>query len=93
MILGLPVPIDTASLPQKVAEVEVVMETWSYGTIAQILHIGAYDQETLNIERLQRYIKDNGYEISGDHEEEYLTSPDAKVVKTIIRYPVRKRSD
>ena len=93
MILGLPVPIDTASLPQKVTEVEVVMETWSYGTIAQILHIGAYDQETSNIERLQRYIKDNGYEISGDHEEEYLTSPDAKVVKTIIRYPVRKRSD
>jgi hypothetical protein len=92
MILGLPVPNDTTSLPQKVAEVEVVMETWPYGTIAQILHIGAYDQETPNIERLQRYIEENGYEISGDHEEEYLTSPDAKVVKTIIRYPVRKKA-
>jgi hypothetical protein len=92
MVLGLPVPNDTVALPQKVADVDVALETWPYGTIAQILHIGAYDQETPNIERLQRYIEENGYEIAGDHEEEYLTSPDAKVVKTIIRYPVRKKA-
>jgi hypothetical protein len=29
------------------------------------------------------------YEIAGPHEEEYLTRPDAKVPKTIIRYAVR----
>jgi hypothetical protein len=75
-----------------VAEVEVALETWPYGTIAQILHIGAYDQETPTIERLQRFIEESDYEISGDHEEEYLTSPDAKVVKTIIRYPVKKKA-
>jgi hypothetical protein len=34
---------------------------------------------------------DSGYEIAGPHEEEYLSRPDAKVVKTIIRYAVRKK--
>ncbi len=90
-IIGLPIPEDTASLPQKVPSTEVKLETWEYGTVAQVLHLGAYDQEEATVERLHRFIAENGYEISGDHEEEYLTSPDAKVIKTIIRYVVRKR--
>ena len=45
-IIGLPVPEDTTSLPQKVAGIEVKIETWQYGTVAQILHLGAYDQES-----------------------------------------------
>jgi len=91
MIIGLPVPEDTTSLPQKVATIEVKIETWDYGTVAQILHLGAYDQEDATVERLQKFIEDSGYEIAGLHEEEYLTRPDAKVVKTIIRYPVKKK--
>ncbi len=90
-IIGLPIPEDTTSLPQKVPGIEVKIETWEYGTIAQILHLGAYDQEEATVERLHRFIEDNGYEIAGVHEEEYLTKPDAKVPKTIIRYPVRKK--
>jgi len=90
-IIGLPIPEDTASLPQKVAAIEVKIETWEYGTVAQILHLGAYDQETAAIERLHHFIEDSGYEIAGMHEEEYLTRPDAKVVKTLIRYPVKKK--
>jgi hypothetical protein len=90
-IMALPIPEDTTSLPQKVPNIEVKMETWEYGTVAQILHLGAYDQEEASIERLHRFIEDSGYEIAGDHEEEYLTRPDAKVVKTIIRYPLRKK--
>lgn len=90
-IIGLPVPDDTSSLPQKVADVEVKLETWQYGTVAQILHLGAYDQEGPNIERLMKFIEESGYRIAGDHEEEYLTMPDAKVPKTIIRYVVEKK--
>ena len=90
IIVGLPVPDDTASLFQKVPGIEVKLETWKYGTIAQILHLGSYSEETANIKRLLEFITDSGYEISGDHEEEYLTRPDAKVPKTLIRYPVRK---
>ena len=89
-IIGLPIPVDTASLPQKVPSIEVKIETWEYGTAAQILHIGDYDQEWPTVERLHKFIEENGYEIAGVHEEEYLTKPDAKVIKTIIRYPVRK---
>ena len=92
IIMGLPVPDDTASLPQKVPAVEVKLETWDYGTVAQILHIGPYDQETPTIERLLQFIEENGYQIAGPHEEEYLTRPDAKVVKTIIRYVVKKKA-
>ncbi len=90
-IIGLPVPEDTASLPQKVAGIEVKLETWGYGTVAQILHLGSYDQEEATITRLHKFIEDSGYEIAGFHEEEYLTRPDAKVVKTIIRYPIKRK--
>ena len=40
---------------------------------------------------LRRFISDRGYEIAGDHEEEYLTRPDAKVIKTLIRYEIKKK--
>ncbi len=90
-IIGLPVPEDTTSLPQKVPGIEVKIETWEYGTVAQILHLGAYDQEEPTVERLHKFIEENGYAIAGVHEEEYLTNPDAKVVKTIIRYPVKRK--
>ncbi len=90
-IIALPIPEDTASLLQKVPNIEVKLETWEYGAVAQILHLGAYDQEQPTIERLQKFIEDSGYEIAGMHEEEYLTTPDAKVPKTIIRYVVRKK--
>jgi hypothetical protein len=92
IIMGLPVPQDTTLLPQKVPSVAVRLETWAYGTVAQILHFGPYDQEGPTIERLQRFIEDNGYEIAGPHEEEYLSRPDAKVVKTLVRYVVKKKS-
>ena len=90
-IIGLPVPEDTTTLPQKVADIEVKLETWDYGTVAQILHLGSYSEEQPNIERLHKFIEESGYEIAGHHEEEYLTRPDAKVPKTIIRYPVKKK--
>ena len=90
-IMALPVPEDTTSLTQKVPGIEVKIENWEYGTVAQILHLGPYDQEYHSIERLHKFLEESGYEIIGTHEEEYLTSPDAKVQKTIIRYEVRRK--
>ena len=89
-IIALPIPEDTASLTQKVPGIEVNIETWDYGTVAQILHLGPYSEEGPTVERLQKSIEESGYQIAGDHEEEYLTSPDAKAPKTLIRYSVRK---
>ena len=92
IIAGIPVPENTSSLPQKEPDTEVKLETWEYGTVAQILHLGPYDQETKTIERLQQFITDNGYEMAGPHEEEYQSRPDAKVIKTLIRYQVKRKS-
>ena len=90
-IIGLPIPEDTTSLTQKVPLVEVKIETWEYGTVAQILHLGPYDQVHPTVERLHRFIEESGYEIAGMHEEEYLTRPDAKVQKTLVRCAIRKK--
>ncbi|OGO22294.1 MAG: hypothetical protein A2144_00430 [Chloroflexi bacterium RBG_16_50_9] len=91
LVIGLPIPEDTTSLPQKIGGTQIKIESWKYGPVAQILHIGPYDQEGASIERLHRFISDSGYEITGVHEEEYLTRPDAKVIKTVIRYRIKKR--
>jgi hypothetical protein len=91
IILGIPIPGDTQALPQKVAGTEVKIETWPYGKVAQILHLGAYNKEDESIARLHKLIEESGYQISGPHEEEYLTRPDAKVMKTIIRYEIKKK--
>jgi len=91
VVAGIPIPDDTTSLPQKEPGTEVEIETWEYGTVAQILHLGPYDQETETIERLHKFIADNGYEITGPHEEEYQSRPNAKVIKTVIRYQVKKK--
>ena len=88
--IALPIPNDTEALKQKVLEVKVAIEDWDYGTVVEILHIGPYDQEEPSVHRLMQFIEENGYEVSGVHEEEYLTSADTKVVKTLIRYPVKK---
>ena len=93
IILGLPIPEDVTSLPQKVPGVEVRIETWDYGTVAQILHLGPYSEEGPTVERIHKFIKENGYEIAGMHEEEYLTTPEAKVIRTIVRYQVKRRQE
>src|SRR5919199_1669464 len=41
-IWGLPIPDDTTSLPQKVPGVDVRIEAWEYGTVAEILHRGPF---------------------------------------------------
>lgn len=87
-VWAIPIPADTELLPQKTPDVEVEMTIWEYGTVAQVLHVGPYSEETPTIDLLLRFIEENGYEIVGQHEEEYLTTPKAKVQKTIIRYQV-----
>ncbi len=46
-IIALPIPEDTTSLTQKVPDIEVNIETWEYGTVAQILYIGIFYVGTL----------------------------------------------
>lgn len=79
-------------LIQKDPDLPVNLEIWPEGKYAEILHLGAYTEEGPTIQILHKFIEKNGYklaDIPGVHEEEYLTKPDSKVVKTIIRYRVK----
>ncbi|MBU0731950.1 GyrI-like domain-containing protein [Patescibacteria group bacterium] len=93
--IGIPVPDSVSSLPPNVQGVELA--TWEYGEEAQILHIGPYKTETPTIERLKKFIEDQGYEITGTHEEDYLKGPtmfgpgNPEEYYTIIRYQIRKK--
>jgi hypothetical protein len=92
-IWGLPVPpfVQNKDLVQKVPDLPIRVEVWTYNDVAQILHKGPYTEEGPTIQILHDFIKEQGYEIDGSsHEEVYLTSPDAKDQKTIIRYKIKK---
>ena len=97
-VFGLPVPksTDERALSSVQADADVKVDTWTYGEVAEVLHIGSYDAETPTIDRLQAFIDSAGYEIAGDHEEEYLKGPtvfgrgNPSQYRTIIRYCVRK---
>ena len=86
------VPEGTTDLVQKDPDTPVSVETWEYGTVAQVLYVGSYAEETATIEQLHAFIDEQGYEIAGPHEEEYQSRPEAKEPKTVIRYQVRKKS-
>lgn len=90
---AIPVPDGTTELIQKDPETPVSVETWEYGDVAQVLHIGTYAEEEPTIERLHAFIAEQGYEIAGPHEEEYTSRPGAKEQKTVIRYQVRKAAE
>jgi hypothetical protein len=88
---GLPVPpeIETADLTQPDPDLPVRIDVWEYGTMAEILHEGSRAEEAKAVERLQRYMDEQGFTVIGPHEEEYLSAPGAPVPKTLIRYRVR----
>lgn len=88
-IWGLPLP---EGEPRAIAGMEpVTIETWTYGAVAEVVHVGAFATEPETVARLHRFITDQGYEIAGPHEEEYLTPPGAAEQRTLIRYVVTKK--
>ncbi len=96
---ALPVPESVDSLPTQEAGasgLRAELTAWKYGDVAEILHVGPYDREEPAIRTLTQFIKDNGYEITGEHEEEYIKGPgvffkgNPEKYLTIIRYRVKK---
>jgi hypothetical protein len=65
------------------------------GLCAQIMYIGAYDDEPPTIAAMHAFIHDQGYERAGKHHEIYLS--DARRVapeknRTILRQPVKPKA-
>jgi hypothetical protein len=98
-VYALPVPATVKALPPHQAPegLSAALTTWEYGEVAEILHVGPYDAEGPTIERLMAFVRARGYEIAGDHEEEYLRGPtmagpgNPVEYLTILRYRVRPR--
>jgi len=97
-LYAMPVPPETAVLPETKTEpcLDMRLDVWEYGEVAEILHIGPYDREEPTVARLTSFIRDKGYTIIGDQEEEYLKGPgmffkgNPDKYSTIIRYRVQK---
>ncbi|MCB1325652.1 MAG: GyrI-like domain-containing protein [Spirochaetales bacterium] len=100
-IWAVPAPEGLTELPPDTnddATMVVELQTWQYGTVAELLHVGPYTEEGPTSERLRNYIEEKGCEIVGPHEEEYWSGPspfawldDPESYYTILRYNVRPR--
>lgn len=67
------------------------------GLCVQCMHIGSYDNEPETIELMDRFARENGYEIdisdTRHHHEIYLSDPrrcDESRLKTVLRHPIKK---
>ncbi|HHY87554.1 MAG TPA: hypothetical protein GYA06_01350 [Chloroflexi bacterium] len=70
----------------------VRFEEYAEGRSAQVMHIGPYSEERPTIERLHRFIEEQGLALGGLHHEIYLGDPRRTApekLKTILRQPVR----
>lgn len=92
-VWGVTVPdyVTEAGIVQKDPKIKASVEVWQGGEYAEIIHLGPYSEEGPTVAMLHEFIKESGYQIAGDHEEEYLTKPDSKNQKTVIRYLVENK--
>jgi hypothetical protein len=71
----------------------VRLARFAEGTCAQVLHLGPYAEERPTIQKLHRFISEQGFELSGRHHEIYLGQPgrgDPAKMKTVIRQPLSR---
>lgn len=67
------------------------LERFEEGDVAQVLHVGPYDQERPSIERLHAGIAEAGFTERGNHHEIYLGDPRRSAperLRTILRHPI-----
>jgi len=67
------------------------LESFREGLSAQVLHVGPFSEEAPTIQRLHRFIEENGYHRRDKHREIYLSDlrrTAAEKLKTIIRQPI-----
>ncbi len=74
---------------REVSEVEI--KRLKEGRSVQVLHVGPYDQESANIEAMQKFAAVHGLALRGVHHEIYLSDPrrvKPEKLRTILRHPV-----
>jgi hypothetical protein len=93
---AMPVPETVTEIPSGRSKtgLSAKLDTWEYGEVAEILHVGPYDKEQPTVQKLLDFVSASGYRVVGLHEEEYLKGPtmfsrgDPAKYVTIIRYRV-----
>ena len=91
--------VKTASEKKKVDCSKAEFLTIEEGLCVQIMHIGSFDDEPASLEKMDKYLEENGYEKDFSdtrlHHEIYLSDPRKSTPdkqKTVIRHPVKKRN-
>lgn len=83
--------IEAVSKKKKLPSLHKVrFETYHEGKSAQIMHIGPFSEEGPTVDKIHRFIDENGYRRRGKHHEIYLKDlrkckPES--LKTVIRQP------
>ncbi len=70
---------------------KVAYERIHEGRAIQILHVGPYNTEDSDIQRLQEYAREHGLKLNGPHHEVYLSDPGRTAperLRTILRAPI-----
>jgi hypothetical protein len=84
--------IGEAQKKKRVDFSKVRFERFAEGKSAQILHIGPFSEEGPTVEKIHRFIKENGFTMTGKHHEIYLSDIRKSAPekwKTIIRQPMK----
>ena len=89
--------VKTASEKKKIDCSSAEFFTVEEGLCVQIMHIGSFDDEPASLEKMDKYLKENGYEKDFSdtrlHHEIYLSDPRKSTPdkqKTVIRHPIKK---
>ena len=89
--------VKTASEKKKIDCSCAEFFTVEEGLCVQIMHIGSFDDEPASLEKMDKYLEENGYEKDFSdtrlHHEIYLSDPRKSTsdkMKTVIRHPVKK---
>jgi hypothetical protein len=71
---------------------EFRLDGFHEGLSVQIMHVGPYSTESATIQKIQEFMKQNGYALNGRHHEIYLGDPRRAApskLRTVLQHPVK----
>jgi hypothetical protein len=88
---ALPIPEGVDRMPQVDEELTVEVERWEYGELVEALHVGPMSAIQETVEAMREFTHEEGYELFGPQEEEYLPPADSGTLRTLVRYRIAHR--
>ncbi len=69
------------------------LERFCEGLSVQAMHIGPYSEEPATLEKMDAFVRENGYRYRGKHHEIYLGDPRRAApekLRTVLRHPIER---